>query len=93
MLRRPVHLFQQPKMLICPCALLSLIYTGIFIGSFVLFAIVFVILILRQIIRKSKRIRVAASSQRCVGVFHPYCNAGGGGERVLWCAIRALQQK
>eukprot|EP00057_Strongylocentrotus_purpuratus_P032333 XP_787277.1 PREDICTED: GDP-Man:Man(3)GlcNAc(2)-PP-Dol alpha-1,2-mannosyltransferase isoform X2 [Strongylocentrotus purpuratus] len=28
-----------------------------------------------------------------VGFFHPYCNAGGGGERVLWCAIRALQTR
>ena len=28
-----------------------------------------------------------------VGFFHPYCNAGGGGERVLWVAIRALQKK
>ncbi|XP_067941776.1 GDP-Man:Man(3)GlcNAc(2)-PP-Dol alpha-1,2-mannosyltransferase-like [Watersipora subatra] len=28
-----------------------------------------------------------------IGFFHPYCNAGGGGERVLWCAIRALQIK
>lgn len=28
-----------------------------------------------------------------VGFFHPYCNAGGGGERVLWTAIRALQKK
>nr|XP_045625193.1 GDP-Man:Man(3)GlcNAc(2)-PP-Dol alpha-1,2-mannosyltransferase-like isoform X1 [Procambarus clarkii] len=28
-----------------------------------------------------------------VAFFHPYCNAGGGGERVLWCAIRALQKK
>ncbi|XP_004210538.2 GDP-Man:Man(3)GlcNAc(2)-PP-Dol alpha-1,2-mannosyltransferase [Hydra vulgaris] len=28
-----------------------------------------------------------------VGFFHPYCNAGGGGERVLWCAIRALQNR
>lgn len=28
-----------------------------------------------------------------VGIFHPYCNAGGGGERVLWCAIRALQHE
>ncbi|XP_048388948.1 GDP-Man:Man(3)GlcNAc(2)-PP-Dol alpha-1,2-mannosyltransferase isoform X2 [Stegostoma tigrinum] len=27
-----------------------------------------------------------------VAFFHPYCNAGGGGERVLWCAIRALQK-
>lgn len=31
--------------------------------------------------------------QLCVGIFHPYCNAGGGGERVLWVAIRALQKK
>ncbi|XP_038063094.1 GDP-Man:Man(3)GlcNAc(2)-PP-Dol alpha-1,2-mannosyltransferase-like isoform X2 [Patiria miniata] len=28
-----------------------------------------------------------------VGFFHPYCNAGGGGERVLWCAIAALQER
>ncbi|KAK8747506.1 hypothetical protein OTU49_016424 [Cherax quadricarinatus] len=28
-----------------------------------------------------------------VAFFHPYCNAGGGGERVLWCAIRSLQRK
>lgn len=27
-----------------------------------------------------------------VGFFHPYCNAGGGGERVLWVAINALCQ-
>jgi alpha-1,2-mannosyltransferase len=25
-----------------------------------------------------------------IGFFHPYCNSGGGGERVLWCALRAL---
>ncbi|KAL7268805.1 asparagine-linked glycosylation protein [Rhizina undulata] len=28
-----------------------------------------------------------------VGFFHPYCNTGGGGERVLWAAIRATQDK
>ncbi|XP_045204363.2 GDP-Man:Man(3)GlcNAc(2)-PP-Dol alpha-1,2-mannosyltransferase-like isoform X2 [Mercenaria mercenaria] len=28
-----------------------------------------------------------------VGFFHPYCNAGGGGERVLWVAIRSLQNR
>ncbi|KAF9572694.1 asparagine-linked glycosylation protein [Mortierella alpina] len=27
------------------------------------------------------------------GFFHPYCNAGGGGERVLWTAIRDIQQQ
>ncbi|KAF9583621.1 asparagine-linked glycosylation protein [Lunasporangiospora selenospora] len=26
------------------------------------------------------------------GFFHPYCDAGGGGERVLWTAIRDIQQ-
>ncbi|KAL8280917.1 hypothetical protein RQP46_006596 [Phenoliferia psychrophenolica] len=26
-----------------------------------------------------------------VGFFHPYCNAGGGGERVLWTAIACIQ--
>ncbi|XP_077296491.1 ALG11 alpha-1,2-mannosyltransferase isoform X1 [Arctopsyche grandis] len=25
-----------------------------------------------------------------IGLFHPYCNAGGGGERVLWVAINAI---
>ncbi|KAK4454937.1 hypothetical protein QBC34DRAFT_391078 [Podospora aff. communis PSN243] len=28
-----------------------------------------------------------------VGFFHPFCNAGGGGERVLWAAIRATQNR
>ncbi|XP_018401714.1 PREDICTED: GDP-Man:Man(3)GlcNAc(2)-PP-Dol alpha-1,2-mannosyltransferase isoform X2 [Cyphomyrmex costatus] len=28
-----------------------------------------------------------------VGIFHPYCNAGGGGERVLWFAVHAIQTK
>ncbi|KAF2736377.1 UDP-Glycosyltransferase/glycogen phosphorylase [Polyplosphaeria fusca] len=28
-----------------------------------------------------------------VAFFHPFCNAGGGGERVLWAAIRATQNR
>ena len=28
-----------------------------------------------------------------IGFFHPFCNAGGGGERVLFAAINAMQQK
>jgi alpha-1,2-mannosyltransferase len=28
-----------------------------------------------------------------VGFFHPFCNAGGGGERVLWAAVRAVQRR
>lgn len=30
-------------------------------------------------------------ARRVLAFFHPYCNDGGGGERVLWCAIAALQ--
>ncbi|KAI0763548.1 mannosyltransferase [Trametes elegans] len=33
------------------------------------------------------------ASKKIIGFFHPYCNAGGGGERVLWAAIAALQRK
>ncbi|KAI4245116.1 MAG: hypothetical protein L6R40_002715 [Gallowayella cf. fulva] len=28
-----------------------------------------------------------------IGFFHPFCNAGGGGERVLWAAIKATQTR
>ncbi|KAI1327609.1 hypothetical protein F5Y16DRAFT_188866 [Xylariaceae sp. FL0255] len=28
-----------------------------------------------------------------VAFFHPFCNAGGGGERVLWAAVRATQRR
>jgi alpha-1,2-mannosyltransferase len=27
-----------------------------------------------------------------IAFFHPYCNAGGGGERVLWSAVQAIQR-
>lgn len=43
--------------------------------------------------RKSAYISKEIVRKVQIGIFHPYCNAGGGGERVLWCAIRALQQK
>ena len=33
------------------------------------------------------------SEEVSVGFFHPYCDAGGGGERVLWCAIKAMAKR
>lgn len=45
------------------------------------------ILLRRKILNRGKQDVIR------VGIFHPYCNAGGGGERVLWCAVRALQHK
>ena len=32
----------------------------------------------------------ARRKPRTIGIFHPYCDAGGGGERVLFCAIKYL---
>ena len=31
--------------------------------------------------------------QGVIGFLHPFCNAGGGGERVLWAAIKATQKR
>ncbi|GLT92947.1 hypothetical protein SLE2022_107570 [Rubroshorea leprosula] len=31
--------------------------------------------------------------RRAVGFFHPYTNDGGGGERVLWCAVKGIQDE
>ncbi|TYJ53573.1 hypothetical protein B9479_005777 [Cryptococcus floricola] len=33
-----------------------------------------------------------SSQKTVVGFWHPFCNAGGGGERVLWVAIRHIQK-
>jgi alpha-1,2-mannosyltransferase len=32
-------------------------------------------------------------NDRLIAFFHPYCAAGGGGERVLWTALRDMQIK
>lgn len=38
-------------------------------------------------------INVRKSNKRAVGFFHPFTNDGGGGERVLWCAVKAIQEE
>lgn len=50
-------------------------------------------IVLRRYILKIKHRNHGKQDVVQVGIFHPYCNAGGGGERVLWCAVRSLQQK
>ena len=40
---------------------------------------------------KARRKGLSPQPPVIVGFFHPYCNSGGGGERVLWCALRALE--
>jgi len=54
-------------------------------------ALVVVICVLK---RKVSSLKAAQDSSRVsIGFFHPYCNAGGGGERVLWCAVRCTHAR
>ncbi|KAK9161086.1 hypothetical protein Syun_007427 [Stephania yunnanensis] len=38
-------------------------------------------------------IRGRSNRKPAVGFSHPYTNDGGGGERVLWCAVKAIQEE
>ena len=61
-------------------------------GSFLLFLFIVSLKLIvtgKYFLQKNKY----KTSGIIVGFFHPYCNAGGGGERVLWCAIRSIQKK
>jgi len=61
----------------------------------VLMVAVLVLLVagMRLWFQASRNARRARDGRPTVAFFHPYCNAGGGRERVLWCAIRALQNR
>lgn len=45
----------------------------------------------RKRFRKKRELENSQEKPISVAFFHPYCNTGAGGERVLWCAIRAVQ--
>ncbi|PRP76904.1 asparagine-linked glycosylation protein 11-like [Planoprotostelium fungivorum] len=40
--------------------------------------------------RRRNDTRYRLPGQKLVAFFHPYCNDGGGGERVLWAAVKSL---
>jgi len=75
--------------------ILSVSYISFHIGlilTFVLFFTAFFsILILKVRFRISRTKK--SDDQKVIAFFHPYCDAGGGGERVLWCGIRAIQRR
>jgi len=52
-----------------------------------------VIALLARLLTDWRRRRLYGSDTVVVGFFHPYCNAGGGGERVLWAAVDALLRR
>lgn len=70
--------------LVVPCAYLSLVLTVV---------LLLLLLGVRMWLQGRRRARRAQDGGPAVAFFHPYCNAGGGGERVLWCSLRALMHR
>ncbi|KAF7649064.1 hypothetical protein LDENG_00147960 [Lucifuga dentata] len=67
--------------LVVPCVYLSLLLTLL---------LLLLLLGLRLWLQSRRR---AQDGGPAVAFFHPYCHAGGGGERVLWCSLRALMNR
>ncbi|KAK5847624.1 hypothetical protein PBY51_016737 [Eleginops maclovinus] len=81
----------------CLCELTRLLWKLllplVFLVVLLIAVLVLLVLAVRFWLQSSKNARRARDGRPTVAFFHPYCNAGGGGERVLWCAIRALQSR
>ncbi|XP_068021347.1 GDP-Man:Man(3)GlcNAc(2)-PP-Dol alpha-1,2-mannosyltransferase [Melanerpes formicivorus] len=85
----------------CLCGLIrllcSLLIPALFLSGILCVCLVLLLWGTRLWIQQRKRRLISEGKDGrpplLVAFFHPYCNAGGGGERVLWCAIRALQKK
>ncbi|XP_013199321.1 GDP-Man:Man(3)GlcNAc(2)-PP-Dol alpha-1,2-mannosyltransferase [Amyelois transitella] len=73
--------------------ILPVIFIGVLsIAAFVLVPLAFIFASWYMRIRERKLQRRNRDGAN-VAFFHPYCNAGGGGERVLWVAIKALLER
>nr|XP_018917452.1 PREDICTED: GDP-Man:Man(3)GlcNAc(2)-PP-Dol alpha-1,2-mannosyltransferase [Bemisia tabaci] len=59
------------------------IFVGVFVG----------LLLFAKLYFKRRKLLASGNPGVSVGFFHPYCNAGAGGERVLWCAVLAVRNK
>ncbi|XP_010023188.1 PREDICTED: GDP-Man:Man(3)GlcNAc(2)-PP-Dol alpha-1,2-mannosyltransferase, partial [Nestor notabilis] len=77
--------------------LCSLLIPALFLSGILCVCVVVLLWGIRLWIQQRKKQLTSAEGDGkrplLVAFFHPYCNAGGGGERVLWCAIRTLQKK
>ncbi|XP_019385541.1 PREDICTED: GDP-Man:Man(3)GlcNAc(2)-PP-Dol alpha-1,2-mannosyltransferase [Crocodylus porosus] len=86
---------------LCVCRLIRLLWSllipGLFLGGALCLCLVVLLWGVRLWLqhRKNQSASVGQDGKRqlVVAFFHPYCNAGGGGERVLWCALKTLQKK
>ena len=73
-----------------------------FFFAFILISIFIVLKIIGVWVKKSSKEKYASCQNESlnktenpyftIGFFHPFCYSGGGGERVLWSAIKILQE-
>lgn len=78
---------------VCFRLLWKLLLPLVFLCVLVIAVLVLLVLAVRLWLQRNRNARRARDGRPTVAFFHPYCNAGGGGERVLWCALRALQNR
>ncbi|KAI5638973.1 glycosyl transferases group 1 domain-containing protein [Phthorimaea operculella] len=69
-----------------------LLFTFFFVSIFCMIPLAFIVASWYMRI-KERKIQRRKKEGANVAFFHPYCNAGGGGERVLWVAIKALLER
>ncbi|KAM4601728.1 GDP-Man:Man(3)GlcNAc(2)-PP-Dol alpha-1,2-mannosyltransferase [Polymixia lowei] len=85
------------QLVLCLCELTRLLWKLLLPLVFLCVLLVAVVVLLvvgvRLWLQTNRNTRRGRDGRPTVAFFHPYCNAGGGGERVLWCAIRALQNR
>jgi len=59
---------------------------------FIALVVILGLLIVKVVLGKNRIQQKKRFNRRpVVGLFHPYCSAGGGEERVLWRAVRSIQ--
>lgn len=68
---------------------MSLLATVLLLSGFASGSVFIVALLLKFFYFAARRRKGAFT----VAFFHPYCNDGGGGERVLWSAVKAVQER
>ncbi|OAY46281.1 GDP-Man:Man(3)GlcNAc(2)-PP-Dol alpha-1,2-mannosyltransferase [Manihot esculenta] len=62
-------------------------------GIFLLIVPLFTAILTLILTFTSQIINGRRNRKQAVGFFHPFTNDGGGGERVLWCAVKAIQEE
>lgn len=76
-------------------------YSDYFIFEMLFFTFLLFVFLIIWIIRTRRRFTRHAFSNvlkniegcKLVGIFHPFCNSGGGGERVLWTSVKCMLDK